>query len=418
VTDRSRGEFYLDPNLRLNFDVDVGKAKGVIELRTPFVNPDAGGKDSSPTTGFFSGFQDRTLELKQAYVQIDELFPMGGEAGNGLLLRAGIMDFRKDLRGDGNAFIIDTAGTEHPFDSPRGAPPAYSTGFADSTEAAGGYAAYKLTFLELDGWLFNLDETFNAAIPAAAARRDMLFWGFSGTIPLGKEARPLGKVFLTVFDLMNQSNTHVVTEGGGVTFYPLMGEEVNFVELFGEVYFQQGTYARNASLSGEDIDQKDAFAINAGAKLKAPPMGNRKFTPYVEVSYVEVSGDDNSTDNENSNFVSLENNNRTLVVENGYYGFDIDTNYRGVRAALGFKEKDFFAEILYAYFELQDNSGGRVAGGHSRSPKLGDEIDFTVGYEYSANLKLAFTSGWLLDSHALGQLHATQISLFQIALEF
>ncbi len=162
ATDRSRSEFYLDPNLKLDFEVDVGKAKGLIELRTPFVNPDAAGKNNTPGTppGFFAGFKDRTLELKQAYIQVDELLAYGqAQKGGGLLLRAGLQDFRKDLRGDGNAFIIDTAGSEHPFDSAvpatggafaglnTGTPPRYSTGLADTTEAAGGYARYNMGFL-------------------------------------------------------------------------------------------------------------------------------------------------------------------------------------------------------------------------------------------------------------------------------
>jgi len=268
-----------------------------------------------------------------------------------------------------------------------------------------------------------MDETYNATIPTFAARRDMIFWGFSGDVPFGDEAK-YGKLFLTVFDLMNSSNGHLVTEGGGVVIYPLKTEEVNFIELFGEIYFQQGSYARdvgNSAVFIGDVDQHDAFALNVGAKGKLPPIpvwGDKKFIPYAEGSYVEVSGDDNSTDDENSNFVSLENNNRTLVVENGYYGYDIDSNYRGVRAALGFTLGDVYFEALYAYFELQDNSGGRVAGDASRSPKIGDEVDLTLGFVYSANVKVQIQNGMLFDSHALGQKSHTNISLLSIILDF
>ncbi len=413
------GDFFMDPYLALNFAVDVGdQARGVIELRTPFHVADAGGKNDS-SNGFFSGFQERTLELKQAYAEIDEIFA-GNQPGGGLLLRAGIMDFRKDLRGDGNSFVIDVSGSEHPFDglATFGATHTTSTGFADTTEAAGGYARYTiLPFLILDGWLFNLDESYNAS---TAARNDLLFWGFSGEIPIGKDSR-LGKVFLTVFDLMNTSNTHVVTEGGGFVVYPWVGEEVNFLEIFAEAYFQQGTYARNASVSGQDLEQKDAFALNLGLKGKLPPMTvfeDKKFIPFGELSYVEVSGDDNSQDTENSNFVSLENNNRTLIVENGYYGFDIDHNYRGFRAALGFHLARWRFEALYAYFEFQDNGQGRIAANAENSGKIGDEIDFSLEYEYNANLKFGLHEGLLLDSRALGQSQVTQLTLFTIGLSF
>ncbi len=417
---------YLDPNLVLNFTIDVGEnVRGVIELRTPFVNPDAGGKNTTPNTGFFAGFKDRTLEVKQLYAEIDEIFsPSADEPGQGLLLRAGIFDFRKDLRGNGNSFVIDTAGSEHPFDSldGTGAVPGYSTGFADSTEAAGAYAQYKFWLFNIDAFFLNLDESYNALglAGSGASRRDLLFWGGSADVLFGSEGK-FGKLFLTVFDLMNTSNTHLVTEGAGIVVYPLRTEEVNLIELFGEVYFQQGAYARNASVTGSDVDQKEAFALQFGLKGSLPPitiMEDKKFIPYIEGTYVEVSGDDDSLDDENENFVSLENNNRTIVVENGYYGYDIDTNYRGVRVAGGFHLADFNFEILYAYFELQDNTGGRVAGGGSRSAKIGDELDLSVWYDYSANLKLGFQTGWLLDSHALGQSRTTQITLFSIVLDF
>ena len=139
------------------------------------------------------------------------------------------------------------------------------------------------------------------------------------------------------------------------------------------------------------------------------------------MSYVQVSGDRDAADSSNQNFVSLENNNRTVVVENGYYGYDIDTNYRGPRFTLGFHLDKFQFEILYAYFELVRNSANRYSGngtGGNDSNKLGDELDFTFAYEYSEALKFGYQSGFLFDSHALGQLGTTHISLFTIAMEF
>ena len=423
-------ELYMDPNLSLRFSVEVEKqVRGMIELRTPFVNPDAGGKNTTPGVGFFSGFQERTLEVKQLYAEVDELFSPGEkEPGSGLLLRVGIQDFRKDLRGDGNAFVIDVSGSEHPFDSgPTGAPMRYSSGFADSTEAAGAYARYRVSFLDIDGWIFNLDEGFNALSLGAAARRNLYFWGGSADIFFDPERKRWGKAFFTVFDLMNQSNTHLVTEGGGLLVRPFHTEDAEILDLFGEIYFQQGTYARHVVLPAgiSRIRQQDAYALNFGGEVRIPglSMFEKKFVPYAEVTYVQVSGDDNAADDKNSNFVSLENNNRTLVVENGYYGYDVDTNYRGPRFAVGATIGKLSAEVLYAYFELMENGGNRISGGGtsgvpSSSNKIGDEIDFSIGYEYSANLHLKFTNGWLLDSHALGQLAATQISLFQVFLDF
>ena len=422
-------EWYIDPILSLNFAIDVGeKARGVIEIRTPFVNPDAGGKNSSPSTGFFAGFQGRTLEVKQLYAELNELFQPGDkEKDSGLMLRAGIMDFRKDLRGDGNAFLIDVSGSESPFDSLNGtgSPMRYSAGMADSQEAAGGYARYRVSVVDVDAWFFNLDEGYNAQTNNTTgnnARRDLLFWGASTDIYFDTERR-LGKLTLSLFDLMNSSSTNVVTEGIGVVVNPFWTTEVNFLKVWGEVYAQQGTYARNVGTFSK-IKQQDAYAFELGAQGKLQPIAiaeNKKFTPYAEVSYVQVSGDKDAENGTNQNFISLENNNRTVVVENGYYGFDFDTNYRGPRLALGFHLDKFQFEILYAYFELMRNSSNRYSGngtGGNNTNKIGDELDFTFAYEYSEALKFAYQSGFLFDSHAMGQLAATHISLFTIAMEF
>ena len=62
--------------------------------------------------------------------------------------------------------------------------------------------------------------------------------------------------------------------------------------------------------------------------------------------------------------------------------------------------------------------GNRISGGGSQSNKIGDELDFSVGYEYSAALKFTLGTGFLLDSHALGQTAATNVTLFNIMMEF
>jgi hypothetical protein len=411
-------EFYLDPNLVLNFSVDVGdKASGVFELRTPFVNPDAGGKNSTPGTGFFSNTQNRTLEVKKLYIQLDELFAR--EKDQGLLIRAGIMDFRKDFAETGNPFVIDTAGTEHPFDSPTGVPVAASTGFADSTEAAGGYLLYRVSIFDIDAWGFNIDQTFNSDGWANA----VLFWGGSASLYFDADKK-WGKVFGTVFDLQNDTGNNLPTEGFGVVVNPIHTQKTNLLSMFAEFYFQQGQYASEVFYQNDPAAaffqkvKQNAYALQLGAKGKLPPEAfGENIIPYAEVSYVQVSGDDD-VNGKNKNFVSLENNNRTVVVENGYYGYDVDTNYRGPRLALGTSVYKFSFEVLYAYFELMENGGNRISGGGSKSNKIGDEIDISIGYEYSPALKFGLQTGWLMDSHALGQLAATNVTLFTMSLEF
>ncbi|MBI4584171.1 MAG: hypothetical protein HY717_09120 [Planctomycetes bacterium] len=454
--DRDRDEFFIDPNLSLRFDITVqDNIKGVIELRTPWRNVDAGGKDASPGSsggpdgGFFKGFKDRTLELKQAYGEADD------PIWQGLVIRIGIQDFRKSLRGPGkDAYLIDVSGSENPFDGAivpaalgdiiddgtvnasgnvrGGGVLRTSTGFADSLEAAGVYVEQsfgtsterQVPLLSFDGWAFIIDERFNVA----PGPRDVYLWGFSTDIHLGGDGQ-LGKIFGTVFDLMNGGEANLFTAGGGVDLYPFPAnaDGVRWVELWSEAYGQGGDYARNGAVNiagapvNRDLDQKSAWMFEGGFQLNSNKLfevKDAKFLPYLEASYVEVSGDHDMTDTNNQNFVSLENNNRTLVVEDGYYGFDIDTNYRGPRIAGGFHFGSVDFEILYAYLEWQDNGSGRISGGTTHSRKIGDELDFSLVYHVSTALEVGGRLGFLWDSRGLGQVHDTTVGLIQMLFKF
>ncbi len=431
-------ELYLDPNLSLRFDIDVeDMVKGVVELRTPFHNQDAGGKNSQAT--FTSGsttsrFSDRTLEVKQVYAEIGNFF------WEGFSMRAGIQDFKKDLRGNGNSFVIDVSGSENPFDgaetfnsNPGGGRWAASSGFADSLEAAGGLITQTFgtssdsptPLLRFDAWAFSIDQRYRSS--GLNGPKDKYFLGVSGDLHFGKDGQ-YGKLMLMVFDLMNGTNSHLLTAGGGIHLFPLgsSNDRVVVWEVFAEAYGQGGEYASNHTAGGDDVDLKEGFAAHGGTKISIPIDidENRQLRPYLEGSYVEVSGDSDYTDKTSQNFVSLENNNRTLIVENGYYGYDVDTNYRGVRVAAGFDYQisnnigAIHFEVLYAFFEWQDNGGGRISGGSTESEKLGDELDITIQWIYSSSLQMGIRSGWLLDSKGLGQKSDIHMTLFEVGLTF
>ncbi len=311
---------------------------------------------------------------------------------------------------------------------PGGGRPYSSTGFADTLEAAGGVIAQSFGMstdnptpdVTIQAWAFSIDERYRAS--GAAGPRDRYFWGLSGDFLLGSGT--YGKIQVMVFDLMNGTDTHMFTAGGGFDLYPLGNDREVLWELYAEAYGQGGEYDSNHTLSGADLDQQDAFAVQAGTRLSYPILisseggKDTKFRPFVEFGYVEVSGDHDYTDDSNDNFVSLENNNRTLIVEDGYYGLDIDTNYRGVRVSAGAQIDDWKFELLYAYFEWQDNSGGHVSGGATEHDKIGDEIDFSIFYNYNSALDLGLKTGWLIDPVGLGESEVINITLFEIALKF
>ena len=106
------------------------------------------------------------------------------------------------------------------------------------------------------------------------------------------------------------------------------------------------------------------------------------------------------------------------MVENAYYGLDVDANYRAARAIFGFwPHKTVKIEGMYAYFELQRNNGlADVAGG--RHSKIGDEVDVKVIWTYTDYLRVMAGAGYLFDAKAFGTLHPIVLGMCRVQLDF
>ncbi len=131
-----------------------------------------------------------------------------------------------------------------------------------------------------------------------------------GPIVLGAPAGPGG------------GNTAVMTLGGGATLKGF----VEGLELFGEVYFQFGDAGKNQA-DGDDVDAGGlAFQVGAEYMLQ---MGLR-----LGGSITMISGDDDTvgTDDDVDTFLSYENMNDLMIIEDMYFGFDWDSNYFAFKA--------------------------------------------------------------------------------------
>ncbi len=382
----------------------------IVELETPFnVLGDAGGSNTSGATGF--GGSRRQLDVEQAYVQW--LFR------DDFTLFVGIQDYKQDLSDSGNPFLIDVTRSESPFNNPGigsttganvdfGSPQSASSGLVGTQEASGALLRMQQNNLSVDMFYFTINETFRK-------NNDDVLFGV--LLENSIEGDWVGKAGLTLNALQNDSHSYLWTFGGG---FNLRGMN-EALKLYGEGYGQAGTYNSNGgpttgtvvgstrpALGTRDIEQQGAFAFYGGFRFYLKQLGadhteESPSAPYLDASYWEISGDDDGADSNNSSFVSLENNNDSIVVEDGYYGLDIDTNYRAVKARIGFsptKSTDF--EFMYAWFGMQDNSAGRADNTPASHDKIGDEFDFNLYYRATEYLTFRFASGWLISPDALG----------------
>ena len=390
------GDAFLNP--WISIDIDTQLADGVnalITLETPFdaFTDNVGGSDSG-----------RTLDVDQAYVQWLGAFVPD------LALIVGIQDYKVDFAGNGTPFFVDVGNSESAFGTPSstagldfGSPQAPSAGLVGTQEAAGFLSELNIGDAELDLFYFTLDETFRDGEDEA------MFGAVFDYVFETQDWR--GQAGFLLIDLMNDSSSSVWTWGGGGHLESTSGD----LKVYGEAYGQFGRYKNNLTGFGR-VNQSRSFAVFGGIRYYLGGLGEMR--PWVDLSYWEISGDDNGNDSRNGNFVSLEANNDTIVLENAYYGLDIDTNYRAFKLKGGLNlSSDWSVEGMYSFFELQDNSNGTAANS-SNSDKLGDEIDIKVNYRATDYLNFQFASGWLFDAEALGVGSDIMISVLSAEIRF
>lgn len=390
----SGGDIFLDPMITLNLEAELAnRLTALIQLETQFT--ELGGR-----AGGALG-QDRDLEVEQAYLHWESAFEQ-----DYLDLRFGIQDYAKDFAGTGNSFFLDVAHSENPFNNPTaaadvGSPQSAGSGAPGTQEAAGALVEIEVGDAQLDLFYFTINETFRKNSD------DVMFGAvFEQDLDLSGNSAHLGAL---VMGLQNDGGSFLWTVGvGGFSEFASRS-----LKIYGEAYAQFGRYNK---IAGRKIDQKDAYAGFVGLRYQLP--GLEKVNAYLDASYWEVSGDDDGADAVNENFVSFENNNDTLVMEDGYYGFDLDTNYRAIKFKAGFQPIDKVTlNFLYAFFDLHSNNGtaDNTPSDHDR---LGHEFDASLIYRPGDNLNFRLRTGWLFDAKALGLQKDVNISVVEAVIKF
>ncbi len=342
--------------------------------------------------------------LEQAYLRVDNLF------WDQLSVKIGLQDFALALRGPGDSFFADLQESEFALVSPvaeavvpgslygmrppAGTAPAAAGIFRDHAAAGGARVTWNVARKSL---LF-VDAFFFTTLEGSTLRADERFYGINADllIPLTEERPSLVNVILAGID-NDRTGSQIWTAGLGLDFSPMTPENL---DIYLEAYGQWGRYADTPD---HGVHQR-AFAGRIGAKVPLPlPL-----KPALEGSVWLLSGDHgNPGDRTNRDFVSYENINETLVVENALYGLDIDSNYfsprlKATATAKVLNPDDLHFELLYAWFRFYrepDYAGGPVRRDPGRN--LGHEIDLRVKFDFSEHASFSIFAGALLDSQWL-----------------
>jgi len=310
----SDSENTFEGYLAIRMDVDLNdKVAAVVEFGTKRV-------DGGAILPWAIGAAN-PIQLREARVVVSDFLTQGLKFG------VGISDWTFDVRGKGNSFAFDmrhsqtitrNLGTNQQGLGSLGA----SAGNPDELEPVGFWFNWSNNQITLD--LVMLP----AVIEGGPASQDEALYAIDFWYNLdsvGKGSRVGAILAVSSFGGVNGgSNTDIFTFGVGGDLKFLEGN----LELYAEVYFQFG----GAGEVGGVNQKAKGVAFQLGAQYTIP---NNPIWLGINLTY--VSGDNDTTDTKNvDRFVSYENINDLMILEDMYFGFDIDTNYMAVKVSGGF----------------------------------------------------------------------------------
>jgi hypothetical protein len=176
------------------------------------------------------------------------------------------------------------------------------------------------------------------------------------------------------------------------------GEFLPGLNLYGQVYFEFGTLE---DAGGVKTDAGGLmFDIGADYQL------DMAWKPTFGVEYLYVTGDDGDTGDENETFISYEDNNDLVVLEDKEFGFNVNSDYSVIKIRASI-QGDLLASPVKDAFKLELLLGiartvedGTDADGDA-TKNLGTELDVKASWMANKQLKVYTGFGWLFSSDIL-----------------
>lgn len=187
--------------------------------------------------------------------------------------------------------------------------------------------------------------------------------------------------------------TAVFTFGGGAVW-----NGIESFELFAELYFQFGDAGQNAA--GDTIDA-GGFAFRLGGMWTAQ---GGTFSVGAMLDFISGDDDTTATDDTVDAFISYENVNDLLILEDQYFGLDWDTNIFAIKFLfeMPFQIKAKNDLVLSAILGIartnEDVEFGGAVGGESA---LGNELDVRARWSITKQAGLQGAIGLLFGSDVM-----------------
>lgn len=389
------GNNSIEGEVSIRLDAELSeKISLVVEIARERADLDgAPGGVMSFTGESAQGFDGAAIALSEAHLLVKDFLAQG------LAMQLGILtwDFKPraksgglmfDLRNSENmarnfdlnqlttADLVASYGTSETFDlEPMGASFNYSSGSI----------ALDVVFLPMviEGGSPTLDESLYAV--------DL--W-YKLDEQMGKGSRVGAILALSHLGTLGVSESQVITFGVAGDLMFSGGFEVYF-----EGYVQTGTIS---TLGAADLDAK-GHALTIGAQYNVQGDNNL----WIGASFTVISGDsDTGVDTEVDAFMSYEGVNDFLVIENGYFGLDIDTNLTAIKIMAGVAldlaggKKNLELEVGLGIFTATED----VVTAAGLEDGWGNEVDVKGRWHLNKQVALVLQIGILFGSDLVEQM--------------
>jgi hypothetical protein len=445
-------EFFIDALITLSLNIRISNTANLfVQLET---QDDAFAGESHRV-----GDNNQIVNFEQGWLKVEEIFGQDVD----ISLKIGLMEVRFDTRNLGrDAFLLDVTGSENPF-----------TGLPNLSARANGVSQFTTHPVQsvVDSYGFTRNKSFggNAWIhnyvgqsKNSEAGGAILTWAIGDDVLLDLGALTVMEGGLTVKDtnifflnfdfefdlggaekairvadsfedrsLVNivavaflSEHSMVANVGLGFDLIFDVGRTLEF-EIYGEAHYQYGgKYYTETDTSVVPADRvlirHDAHAAYAGMRVKI--MDEGRIRPYLDISYWRISGDTGDVNEENGDFMSMENVDTLLILEGDELGFDIDCNYWAIKAEIGFRLPSALnaisIRITGGFFSLLNtpkditymNDPAALYPSYAQEfdpdtrKDLGIEVDLRIAWEVSEEAKIFLAGGMLFNSTVLENL--------------
>jgi hypothetical protein len=368
----------------VRLDVEVGTTKLTAEFGTRRIN-------DNEIVNFLGDTAQDVLLRELALILPELLMP-------GVTVTLGIPDWSYDLRGRGSALAfaprrsatitqnINNLG--NPTAEEAGTARLVEAGFPDELLPVGGLIVYRA-----GPWHFDI-VILPAVVEGGAPTADESMYAADVLFKLDEAGSRLGLILAVNSFASNggtpgelDDETALITIGVGADLRDFL---IKGLEVYGEFYIQTGKAGQVVVGAAEEAIDANGRAAQIGFEYNHL-VGNPMPVWFgLNLTYYSGDGDDAAGgDDEVDRFASYESVNDLMILENMYYGFDIDSNYRVFKIHAGarlsaIRENDLKVDILVGIARQNESSNF----GTSTEDALGNEVDVRAQLDLSKQFLL------------------------------